>query len=97
MYRHSVQGKLPHWIADYLDTGKPKELIELSRRDRFKSHVPRVIRPDVILGNENFFISELDSMPGGIGLTGWLGKTYTELGDTVVGSPHGMMEGFDAI
>ena len=55
LYRHSVQGKLPHWIAEYLDAGKPKELVELSRRDRFKGHVPRVIRPDVILGNENFF------------------------------------------
>ena len=97
LYRRSVQGKLPHWIAEYLDTGKPKELIELSRRDRFKSHVPRVIRPDVILGNESFFISELDSVPGGIGLTGWLGKTYTELGDVVVGGAHGMMEGFDAV
>jgi hypothetical protein len=97
LYRHSVQGKLPHWIADYLDAAKPKELVELSRRDRFKSHVPRVIRPDVILGNDSFFISELDSIPGGIGLTGWLGKTYTELGDTVIGGPHGMMEGFDAI
>jgi hypothetical protein len=92
-----VQGKLPHWIAEYLDTGKPKELIELSRRDRFKSHVPRVIRPDVILTNDHFFITELDSVPGGIGLTGWLGKTYTELGDTVVGGAHGMMEGFDAV
>ena len=97
LYRHSVQGKLPPWIAGYLDTGKPKELVELSRRDRFKGHVPRVIRPDVILSNDHFFITELDSVPGGIGLTGWLGKTYTELGDTVVGGAHGMMEGFDAM
>ncbi len=96
MYRHSVQGKLPHWIADYLDAGKPKELVEFSRRDRFKSHIPRVIRPDVILMDDHFFITELDSVPGGIGLTGWLGKTYGELGDAVVGGPHGMMEGFDA-
>src|ERR1017187_7596878 len=97
MYRHSVQGKLPPWIAEYLDAGKPKELIEFSRRDRFKSHVPRVIRPDVILTNDHFFISELDSVPGGIGLTAWLGKTYAELGDEVIGGAHGMMEGFDAM
>lgn len=96
MYRHSVAGKLPPWIAEYLDAGKPTELIELSRRDRFKSHVPRVIRPDVILTNDHFFITELDSVPGGIGLTGWLGKTYGELGDNVVGGATGMMEGFDA-
>jgi hypothetical protein len=96
MYRQSVQGKLPRWIADNLDAGKPKELIELSRCDRFKDAVPRVIRPDVILGHDRFFITELDSVPGGIGLTGWLGKTYGELGDDVVGGQFGMMEGFAA-
>ena len=97
MYRHSVEGKLPPWIADYLDAGKPQELIEFSRLGRFKSHVPRVIRPDVILTNDHFFVAELDSVPGGIGLTGWLGKTYAELGDQIVGGAHGMMEGFDAV
>jgi len=97
MYRHSVKGTLPGWIADYLDAGKPKELVELSRSNRFKSAVPRVIRPDVILTNEHYFIAELDSVPGGIGLTGWLGKTYGELGDAVVGGPFGMMEGFDSV
>ena len=96
LYRHSVQGKLPRWIADYLDAGKPKELIELSRLDRFKTDIPRVIRPDVILTNDHFFIAELDSVPGGIGLTGWLGKTYGELGDQIIGGQFGMMEGFAA-
>ncbi len=97
MYRHSVKGTLPSWIADYLDAGKPKELVELSRHGRFKSEVPRIIRPDVILTNDHFFITELDSVPGGIGLTGWLGKTYGELGDAIVGGQFGMMEGFDAV
>ena len=96
MYRHSVQGKLPPWIAEYLDRGKPRELIELSRLPRFKAEIPKVIRPDVILTNEHFFITELDSIPGGIGLTGWLGKTYGALGDHVGGGPNGMMAGFDA-
>src|SRR6266446_8301758 len=96
MYRHSVDGKLPRWIAEYLDAGKPKELVEFSRLGRFKGHVPRVMRPDVILTNDHFFITELDSVPGGIGLTGWLGKTYAELGDNVVGGATGMMEGFSA-
>jgi len=97
LYRHSVDGKLPPWIAQYLDAGKPKELIEFSRLGRFKAHVPRVIRPDVILTNDHFFVAELDSVPGGIGLTGWLGKTYAELGDPIVGGARGMMEGFDAV
>ena len=94
LYRHSLQGKQPKWVAEYLDAGKPARLLEISRNDRIKSHVPRVIRPDVILNDEHFFITELDSIPGGIGLTGWLGKTYAELGDNVVGGATGMMEGF---
>src|SRR5262245_13700060 len=81
LYRHSLAGRQPKWIADYLDAGKPQRLLEISRQDRIKSHVPRVIRPDVILNDEHFFITELDSVPGGIGLTGWLSKTYSELGD----------------
>jgi hypothetical protein len=94
LYRHSLAGKQPKWIADYLDAGKPERLLEISRQDRTKSHIPRVIRPDVILNDEHFFITELDSVPGGIGLTGWLGKTYSELGEKVIGGATGMMEGF---
>ena len=94
LYRHSVQGKQPHWIADYLDAGKPPELAEYSRLRRFKGDLPRVIRPDVILNDDHFFITELDSVPGGMGLTGWLGKVYGELGDPLVGGPSGMVDGF---
>ena len=97
LYRHSLAGKQPKWVAQYLDAGKPQELLELSRNERIKSHVPRVIRPDVILNDGNFFITELDSVPGGIGLTGWLGKTYAELGENIVGGAAGMLEGFTSI
>jgi hypothetical protein len=64
LYRHSLAGKQPKWIAAYLDAGKPERLLELSRSDRVKSHVPRVLRPDVILNDEHFFITELDSVAG---------------------------------
>jgi hypothetical protein len=96
LYRHSLAGTQPRWVADYLDAGKPPPLLELSRRDRLKTQIPRVIRPDVILSDDRFFITELDSVPGGIGLTGWLGKTYGELGDEIVGGATGIMEGFTA-
>jgi len=97
LYRHSLAGKQPKWVAQYLDAGKPERLLEISRSERIKSHVPRVIRPDVIISDDGFFISELDNVPGGIGLTGWLGKTYGELGDNIVGGATGMMEGFAGI
>jgi hypothetical protein len=80
LYRKSVEGKQPVWVARWLDLGKPRELIELQRHAAFKNDVPRVIRPDILLTENGFSITELDSVPGGIGLTAWLGKTYSEVG-----------------
>jgi hypothetical protein len=76
LYRRSVEGKQPAWIAELLDRGKPAELIELQRSPAFKNDVPRVIRPDILPTGTGFSITELDSVPGGIGLTAWLNKTY---------------------
>ncbi|MFA5193975.1 MAG: hypothetical protein WC740_24980, partial [Verrucomicrobiia bacterium] len=100
LYRFSVRGTLPRWIADYLDAGKPPALIEASRNNRFKTAVPRVIRPDILVqdnssdGGIQFKITELDSVPGGIGLTAWLNQTYSALGDEVIGGARGMHDGF---
>jgi len=80
LYRRSVEGKQPAWIAELLDHGKPAGLIELQRSPAFKNEVPRVIRPDILLTEPGLSITELDSVPGGIGLTAWLGKTYSKLG-----------------
>jgi hypothetical protein len=77
LYRKSAEGKQPDWVARWLDLGKPAELIALQRSPAFKNDVPRVIRPDILLTETGFSITELDSVPGGIGLTAWLGKTYS--------------------
>ena len=79
LYRKSVEGKQPEWVARWLDLGKPRELIELQRSAVFKNDVPRVIRPDILLTEDGFSITELDSVPGGIGLTAWLNQTYCRL------------------
>jgi hypothetical protein len=99
LYRQSVAGKQPAWIADWLDRGKPRELIETQRSAAFKNDVPRVIRPDIILTETGFCITELDSVPGGIGLTAWLNQTYSEnpAARTVLGNSNGMLEGFASI
>jgi hypothetical protein len=102
LYRKSVEGKQPEWVARWLDLGKPRELIELQRAAAFKSDVPRVIRPDILLTENGFSITELDSVPGGIGLTGWLNQTYSksevkgDKGDLVGGS-DGVIRGFESI
>ena len=92
LYFASVKGRQPAWIAERLDRGKPPELVALSRQ--LRQELPPVIRPDLILTPEGYTIAELDSVPGGIGLTAWLGQTY---GDRVLGGAHGMLEGFRSI
>lgn len=97
LYRQSIAGKQPAWVAELLDQGKPAELIELQRSNTFKNELPRVLRPDCLLTETGFAISELDSVPGGIGLTAWLNQTYSALGAQVIGGEHGMSEGFAGI
>ncbi|HEX3628408.1 MAG TPA: hypothetical protein VH280_23620 [Verrucomicrobiae bacterium] len=99
LYRKSVEGKQPEWVARWLDLGKPRELIALQRAPAFKNDVPRVIRPDILLTENGFCISELDSVPGGIGLTAWLNQAYSKFDGrpTIIGGNDGMFKGFDGI
>jgi hypothetical protein len=55
------------------------------------------LRPDCLLTETGLAISELDSVPGGIGLTGWLNQTYTNSGAQVIGGKDGMIQGFAGI
>ncbi|PYL26307.1 MAG: hypothetical protein DMF37_02620 [Verrucomicrobia bacterium] len=97
LYQLSVKGKQPAWVARYLDAGKPVELIEFSRRKEIRDDLPRVIRPDLILTDEGYIIAEIDSVPGGIGLTGWLNQTYSGFDRGVVGGENGMLDGFESV
>ena len=103
LYRRSVEGKAPEWVARYLDQGKPRDIIDWQRSPAFKNGLPRVIRPDILLTDEGLKITELDSVPGGIGLTGWLNKTYSDLQqqgadfNEVIGGGAGMQDGFASI
>lgn len=99
LYQLSVKGKQPAWVARYLDAGKPKELIEFSRRKEIRDDLPRVIRPDLILTPQarGYIIAEIDSVPGGIGLTGWLNQTYSTFDSEIIGGADGMLEGFRTV
>jgi hypothetical protein len=97
LYQQSVRGKQPAWIADYLDRGKPEELKEMSRAREFRDDLPRVLRPDLVLTEQGYTIAELDNVPGGIGLTGWLNQAYAGLGEDVIGGAAGMIDGFRSI
>lgn len=97
LYRRSAEGKAFPWVADWLDQGKPAELIRVQRSAAFRNQLPRVIRPDLLLTDEGYAISELDSVPGGIGATQWLNATYAGLGFPVLGGADGMKDGFASI
>jgi hypothetical protein len=97
LYQLSIKGKQPAWVARYLDAGKPKELIEFSRRKEIRDDLPRVIRPDLILTEKDYIIAEIDSVPGGIGLTGWLNQTYSKFDSEIIGGADGMLDGFRTV
>jgi len=100
LYRQSLAGKQPPWVAQWLDQGKPAHLLEIQRAAAFKAELPRVIRPDIILTESGPCITELDSVPGGIGLTAWLNQTYSDpllAAPGILGGADGMIRGFAGI
>ena len=97
IYRWSAEGRLPAWPAEGLEKGQPHTKIDLQRHKAFRPDLPRVIRPDILLTEDGLKITELDSVPGGIGLTAWLNRTYAEAGTEVLGSTTGMLDGFAGI
>jgi hypothetical protein len=100
LYIDSLRGLQPAWIAGYLDQGKPEALLTFSRMNRFREHLPVVIRPDIIPTQDGMVITELDSVPGGIGMTGCLSALYADSehsGLSLVGGTEGMVRGFAAM
>lgn len=103
LYRRSFEGKkllrnrelYAPWVAEYLDRGKSKALIDICRSKASKGALPPVIRPDLLVTQEGFALSELDSVPGGIGLTAYLNRLYEESGTKdMLGSAGAMEEAF---
>lgn len=97
LYNRSARGTAPAFIAEYLDFGKPEHIVRLSRQNRFKQDVPGIIRPDLILTDDGFTASELDSVPGGMGFVGAMSEAYCNLGMEALGGTYGIAEGFAAM
>jgi len=94
LYFAGAAGGEHAWIAQLMDQGKPPELVAIGRTQGWQSDLPGVIRPDLLLTEQGVSIAELDSLPGGIGLTAWLNETYAALGDPVLGGADGVVEAF---
>lgn len=100
LYRRSLDGKAPGWVSEWLDQGKPADLLAVQRDPAFRKEVPRVIRPDILMTGDGLAITELDSVPGGIGLTTWLYRSYEAVmgpGAAFLGSADAMLRGFQGI
>ncbi|MBI5693039.1 MAG: hypothetical protein HZC55_23430 [Verrucomicrobia bacterium] len=84
LYLRSASGKnllrnrplLAPWVAEYLDRGKPAALVAHARDPRSRGAFPPVLRPDLLWTDHGFVLTELDSVPGGIGLTAFLNRLY---------------------
>jgi hypothetical protein len=105
LYLRSVAGKnllrnkplLAPWVAEYLERGKPANLVAHMRDPRTRGTFPPVLRPDLLLTDEGWALTELDSVPGGIGLTAFLNRLYGEAsapGRPVLGADDAMIHGF---
>lgn len=81
------------WVASYLDRGKPASLVRHGREKALRGSIPSVIRPDLLLTEDGFALTEIDSVPGGIGLTAFLNQLYGEQ-PGIVGAVDRMIEGF---
>lgn len=88
LYRESALGNQPSWVAEWLVLGKPEEVIRVGREA--KGVLPRMIRPDLIRTESGWALTEIDAVPGGVGLTAWLQEAYAKLGHEVLGGAGGM-------
>lgn len=85
------------WVADYLDRGKPPGLVAHARHATNRGAFPTVLRPDLLLTEDGFALTELDSVPGGIGLTAFLNRLYGGAADpAVLGAGDAMVRHFHA-
>jgi hypothetical protein len=105
LYLRSAAGKnllrnkplLAPWVADYLDRGKPPQLIAHARDPKNRGAFPTVLRPDLLLTDDGFALTELDSVPGGIGLTAFLNRLYGgEKDHAILGHGDAMVKNFHA-
>jgi len=103
LYQRSIAGKnllrnkplTAPWVADYLDRGKPRRLVEHARDPRNRGMFPTALRPDLLLTADGFVMTELDSVPGGIGLTAFLNRLYRDAG-AIIGADDAMIRNFHA-
>lgn len=82
------------WVAGYFDRGKPPSLVGFNREPRLRGVIPPVFRPDLLITEDGFALTEFDSIPGGIGLTAFLNRLYGKADSEIVGRDDEMVDRF---
>lgn len=88
-----LKGHYP-WVNEYLDIGKSEDLIRHARMKYQRSALPGIIRPDILITEDGFKITELDSVPGGFGHLDCLSSAYEDAGIELVGGRRGIRDRF---
>lgn len=69
-----------NWVRELFHKGKPSSLMTFSEMKRLRPFYQLVIRPDLLVTENSFCITEIDTCPGGIGFTAALQHAYSKLG-----------------
>ncbi|MBU6301425.1 MAG: hypothetical protein KGS60_07725 [Verrucomicrobia bacterium] len=72
------------FFRSVLDRGKPEGLLRLHDAEAVRGQLPMVLRPDLLWTGDGFRITEIDGVPGGIGMIDFLNVVYGELGFEVL-------------
>lgn len=94
VYQLALRDRDYRYVADYLDAGKPDELIRFSQMKRMRNQFPPFLRPDLLLTEDGYALTEIDSVPGGFGELAALQDAYAAIGGDVLGGPTGVLDGF---
>ncbi len=66
---------------------------EAGAPESLQARIPGVIRPDLIITDDGFVATELDSVPGGMGFVGAMAEAYCRAGIESVGGIDGIPRG----
>ena len=82
------------WVAEYFERGKPTELVEHGLSNAVSGQIPFILRPDLLITEDGFALTELDSVPGGVGLTAFLNRLFEGGPGDVIGAGDKMLKCF---
>lgn len=94
VYQLALRDESFRYVADYLDAGKPDDVLRFSQMRRLRGQMPSFLRPDLLMTEDGFALTEVDSVPGGFGELAALQDAYSAIGGDVLGGPTGVLDGF---